>query len=374
MIADLKVKEKRPSALTLDGARAAPSTADVAPAGAPLRRMVVAGPVVAVVSMVVAFAATSAAGLPLRDPDHVAGRRLVLVLALVALLVVLDVAVRASRRSSTPWPSIADMASVRRERWTLQRGVAVASGLISFYVSYLAYRNLKSMVPLLRPGELFDRQLADLDRALFGGNDPAQMLHALLGTGVASQAMSMAYMLLFVFIPGTLAAALVFSPNLQAGLFYASAQSLNWLLGAASYFLLPSLGPVYAEPSVFANLQASGVSQLQQLLLDQRIDFLRDPAAGTAQSIAAFASLHVSIFFTGALTAHLMGLGRRLRVAAWALLALTITSTVYLGWHYVVDDVAGLVLGAGAVLLARALTGFDLRAARSVSTQKLPPT
>ena len=341
--------------------------------GAPLRRMLAAGPVVAIVSLVAAVVATDEVGLPLRDPDHVAGRRLVLLLGLVALLVAIDVAVRAARRSPGRWPTRAAMAAVRRERWTMRRGMVVASALISFYVSYLAYRNLKSIVPLLRPGVLFDRQLADLDRALFGGNDPATMLHALLGTGAATQVMSIAYLLLFIFIPGTLAAALVFSPNLQAGLFYASAQSLNWLLGAASYFLLPSLGPIYAEPSLFANLPASGVSQLQELLLDQRIEFLRDPAVATAQSIAAFASLHVSIFFTGALAAHMLGLGRRTVIAAWVLLGLTTTSTIYLGWHYVVDDLGGLVLGAVAIVLARALTGFDLRTARRLPTAKPAP-
>jgi hypothetical protein len=332
--------------------------------------MLVAGPLVAIVSIVAALLATGAAGLPLRDPDHVAGRRLLILLALVGLLVVLDIAVRASRRAPARLPSRAAMARVRRERWTLRRGIAVTSALVSFYVSFLAYRNLKSVVPLLRPGELFDRQLADWDRALFGGNDPATLLHSLLGTGASTQVMSVAYGLLFVFIPGTLAAALVFAPNLRAGLFYASAQSLNWLLGAGSYFLLPSLGPVYAEPSAFAGLPASGVSKLQEMLLDQRIDFLRDPAVHTAQGIAAFASLHVSIIFTGVLVAHMLGLGRRLRIAAWVLLALTTTSTIYLGWHYVVDDLGGLVLGAMAVAVATALTGFDVRTARRLSTAK----
>jgi PAP2 superfamily protein len=347
--------------------RASASTSE---ARAPQRRMLVAGPLVAVVSMAAALIAVNAAGISLRDPDHVAGRRLVLVFALVGLLVVLDIAVRANRRSPGRMPAWAAMAEVRRERWTFDRGIAVATALISFYVSYLAYRNLKSVVPLLRPGELFDRQLADFDRAMFGGNDPAVLLHSLLGTGVASYACSAAYMMFFVFIPGTLAAALVFSPNLQAGLFYASAQSLNWLLGAASYFVLPSLGPVYVEPSVFANLPASGITQLQELLMDQRIEFVRDPAIGTAQSIAAFASLHVSIFFTGALAAHMLGLGRRVRIAAWVLLALTTTATIYLGWHYVVDDIGGLALGAMAIVLARALTGFDVRPRRRLSTAK----
>ena len=80
-----------------------------------------------------------------------------------------------------------------------------------------------------------------------------------------------------------------------------TAQSINWLLAAGSYFLLPSLGPVYLEPSVFARPADHGVSQLQDLLLDQRVEFLRDPAAGAAQSIGAFSSLHVSFFFTAAL-------------------------------------------------------------------------
>jgi hypothetical protein len=289
------------------------------------------------------------------------------------VLVGLDVAVRAGRRAGTRRPSRAAMRAVWRERWTLRRRVAVGSALVSFYVSYLAYRNLKSVVPVLRPGELFDRQLAELDRSLFGGADPAALVHALLGTGVATHVLSAAYMLFFVFIPGTLAFALVFSANLEAGLFYVTAQSINWLLGAASYFVLPSLGPVYADPAAFANLASSGVTDLQDLLLDQRIEFLRDPAAGTAQSIAAFASLHVSVFFTGALAAHMLGLNRSVRIAAWVLLGLTIASTIHLGWHYVLDDVAGIGLGAMAIALARALTGFDLRAARRRSTPNLSP-
>jgi PAP2 superfamily len=367
MTVDLKTNEEvRPAAaLRKRGVAPAPK--------APQRRMLIAGPLVAAVSVLAALLATDAAGLPLRDPDHVAGRRLLLVLCLVLVLVVLDVLVRAGRRSRTLRPSRAAIERVRRERWTLARGFAVGSALVSFYVTYLAYRNLKSVVPLLRPGDLFDRQLADLDRALFGGNDPAALLHALLGTGVQTHVISGAYMLLFAFIPGTLAFALVFSRNLQAGLFYVTAQSINWLLGAASYFLLPSLGPVYAEPGAFAHLPANGVTQLQELLLDQRLEFLRDPAAGTAQSIGAFSSLHVSIFFTAALAAHLLGLARSVRIAAWILLGLTVAATIYLGWHYVVDDLGGLAIGAMAIVLARALTGFDLRTVRRPSAPKPTP-
>ena len=136
------------------------------------------------------------------------------------------------------------------------------------------------------------------------------------------------------------------------------------MLGAASYFLLPSLGPIYFDPGAFASLPASEVTNLQAILLDQRVAFLNDPAGSTPQSIAAFASLHISMSFTAALTAQLLGVGRRLRIALWAWLAVTAVGTVYLGWHYVVDDIAGVLMGAAALGLARVATGVDLRAAR----------
>lgn len=335
--------------------------------------MLFAGPVVAVISFVTALLLTNAAGLPLRDPDHVAGRRLVWAVLLVGMLVGLDILIRASRRSSGLRPSREAMARVRRERWTFGRGVAVGSAVISFYVTYLAYRNLKSVVPLLRPGESFDSQLAEIDRSLFGGNDPAALLHTLLGTGVPTHVLSAVYMFFFLFIPGSLALALVFSPNLQAGLFYATAQSINWALGAASYFLLPSLGPIYADPAAFADLPTSGVSQLQNILLNQRLEFLADPATGTAQSIGAFSSLHVSIFFTAALAAHLLGLGRHLKIVAWALLGMTAAATIYFGWHYVLDDLGGVIIGVIALALAKVLTGINLSTMRRPSTPSHAP-
>jgi len=328
--------------------------------------------VVAVVSVLAALLTTHAVELPLRDPDHVAALYLALVGFGMVVLVGLDILVRAGRRSGSFPPSRAAMRRVRRERWTKGRGLAVGTALVGFYVTYLAYRNLKSVVPLLRPGELFDRELADLDRGLFGGSDPAALLHSLLGTGVQTHILSAAYVAFIVFLPLTIGLALVFSRNLQAGLFYTTAQSLNWMLGVASYFLLPSLGPIYADPAAFANLPVSEVTHLQDILLDQRLEFLRDPATGTPQSIAGFASLHISMSFTAAVAAHLLGLGRRAKIGLWIWFAVTWGNTIYLGWHYVLDDVAGVILGATALALAAVLSGVDLRAARQPQWATVP--
>ncbi len=317
---------------------------------------------VALVTLLAALWATQAAGVPLRDPDHVAAKYLVLVGLSVVVMIALDVVVRAGHRSGTRTPSRVTMRSVRRERWSWYRGLAVGSALIGFYVSYLAYRNLKSMVPLLRPGELFDRQLAGFDRGLFGGNDPAALLHTLLGTGFQTQILSAVYVVFIVLLPLSLALALVFSRDLPGGLVYTTALSINWPLGAASYLLIPALGPVYAAPAAFADLPASEASHLQSVLLDDRLEFLRNPLAdGTAQAIAAFASVHISMIFTAVVAAHLLRLGRRVRTGLWVLLAVTTIATVYLGWHYVIDDLAGVVLALVALAVARALTGFELR-------------
>jgi hypothetical protein len=338
-------------------------------------RAVAAGPLVALVAFIAAIIATDAAGIPIRDPDHVAGKRLFGVFWMVGLLIVLDIVIRAARRAHGWRPSFADVAAVWRDRWTLRRGIAVGAALLSFYATYLAYRNLKSVVPLLRPGDLFDHQLATIDRAMLAGYDPASVMHSIFGTSViASQGFSTAYMLFFAFIPATLAFAVVFSSNLQAGLFYVTAQSLNWVLGAASYFLLPSLGPIYAQPGMFSEIQGTGATRLQEILMQQRLEFLHDPLVGSAQSIAAFSSLHVSIFFTGALAAHLLGLRRVFKFAAWLMLALTAGATIYLGWHYIVDDIGGLAIGAMAVLLARALTGFELGTARQQTEPRPEPS
>jgi membrane-associated phospholipid phosphatase len=326
---------------------------------------VAAGPLVAIVTLLTALIATREAGVSLRDPESAVASRLALMACVVALLVVLDIVVRAAARSGTLRPSRAAMRSVQQERWTTRRLVAVASALVSFYVTYLAYRNLKSILPLVRPGELFDHQLASVDRSFFAGHDPAGLLHTLLGTGIVAEFLSVVYYAFFYFVPISLALALVFSPRAQAGLCYALALSINFALGAASYYLLPALGPIYADPGRFAGLPSTATSHLQDVLIRQRTGFLIDPLPAAAhQGIAAFASLHTAIIFTAAIAAQMLGLGRRLRIALWVLLVLTAISTIYLGWHYVVDDVAGMVIAVTALALARSLTGFEPRTAR----------
>jgi CDP-diacylglycerol--glycerol-3-phosphate 3-phosphatidyltransferase len=48
------------------------------------------------------------------------------------------------------------------------------------------------------------------------------------------------------------------------------------------------------------------------------------------------------------------------RTGLWIYLALTLVSTIYLGWHYLIDDVAGAVIGVLAVWLGAIATGHRI--------------
>jgi membrane-associated phospholipid phosphatase len=190
-----------------------------------------------------------------------------------------------------------------------------------------------------------------------GGADPAALLHELLGTGTAAQVLGVVYLLFFAFIPVALAAALVFL-DLRRGLFVATALSAAWLLGALSYLILPAIGPFHADPATYGGLAETPVAHMQARLMGGRAAFLHAPGApGAAQSIGAFASLHTAFCGTAAIAAHLVGARRPVRAAVWLFTALTVTATVYFGWHYLLDDVAGVAIAVISVLLAAWGTG-----------------
>jgi hypothetical protein len=162
----------------------------------------------------------------------------------------------------------------------------------------------------------------------------------------------------------SLGIAVVWQRKLHRGLWYVAAVNLSWVLGVASYYAVPSLGPIFTKPELYSSLPETGVSRLQEALVEHRAEVIADPnAAEGVQSIAGFASLHIAIVFAAALVAQLLGLKRWVRVSAWVFLALTFLATIYFGWHYIVDDIAGAAIGGLAVMLAAWMTGHPLRGA-----------
>ncbi len=62
------------------------------------------------------------------------------------------------------------------------------------------------------------------------------------------------------------------------------------------------------------------------------------------------------MLFAAALVAHRSRSHGAVRCGLWAMLGFTMIATVYFGWHYIVDDFAGLFIGAVAVFGAERMT------------------
>lgn len=307
-----------------------------------------------------AVALALAYDLPLRDPDDVAGPTYLRLPLILLLAFLADLVPRTLRRSwrlrslrTLPRQAVA----VVRERWDLPRARFALLGLGAWYLTYAAFRNLKSFVPFVN-GHTWDEAMARADAALWFGHHPAEILHTLLGTTLAAQVLSLVYIVWIVLVPASLVVALVWSRDARAGAWYVSAVAVDWVLGAATYFALPTVGPVYARPELFADLDHTPVTDIQVAMMQDRQDVLANPQGTEAvQTIAAFASLHVGICVTACIIAELLRLRRSVRWSLWAFLVLTALATVYLGWHYSLDVLGGAALGTVAVWVTARATG-----------------
>lgn len=238
-----------------------------------------------------------------------------------------------------------------RSHWDRERITLVALGIVCFYIVYVCYRNLKSFLPFVRPdpdappGEFralsFDRELHLVDRALFFGNEPATVVQGIFGETFSAHILSYVYLWFLPLVPLALTAWLVWSRNISFGYWFATSQCVAWTLGTASYYALPTLGPGLAYPQFYTETETP-TSSLMDSLVDGRQFVISGFVDNAVQSVAGFASLHVAITLLVALMVQYTLRSRALKIAFWVNFVITVIATIYFGWHYVADDVAGV--------------------------------
>ncbi len=284
-------------------------------------------------------------GIPLRDPHGaVFALRVALSLGLFVALVAGDTVVRARRRHRT----LRLVPTMLRERWPARRVVLALTGLLAYHVVYFCYHNLKSWDVLNRPR---DRELLRWDQWMFLGHHPAVLLHDVLGERVATYVLLAVYESFSTVVAVALVASVTLLPRIRDGYVYVASSVCAWILGVASYYAIPSLGPFAADPAEFRGLPHTMIQDTQARYLAQRAHLLAHPHAADAfAQVSAFASLHVAFTALIWLTARRYGLHRLARVLA-VFLAGTVLATVYLGWHFALDDVAGVLIAVVAVRL-----------------------
>ncbi len=246
------------------------------------------------------------------------------------------------------------------EHWTRERLTLVVLGVTCFYIVYVSYRNLKSFLPFIIHTK-YDRELHLIDRALFLGTEPAIALHNLFGTNIAAHVLSTIYLWFLPLVPLALTAWLIWSRNISFGYWFATSQCIAWSLGTLSYYALPTLGPGFRYPWLYQDLDQTASSQLMDALYGGRTSVLYGPVQDAVQSVAGFASLHTAITLLVALMAQYTLRSRVVHVVLWVNFGFTVLATLYFGWHYVSDDIAGVVIALLAFYLGGIASGqkFD---------------
>ncbi|WP_244963078.1 phosphatase PAP2 family protein [Nocardioides dongkuii] len=278
------------------------------------------------------------------------------------------------------------MPGVIRERlrthWTRDRIVLVALGIISFYITYVSYRNLKSFLPKVRPNPdapegviealSYDRELHILDRALFFGHEPATVLHEVLGTNVTAHVLSYIYLWFLPMVPLGVTAWLVWSRNMSFGYWFVTSQCIAWTLGTISYYALPTIGPGLEYVALYNDLAHTPTRSLMYGLVEDRQGVLA--GVGEMQTVAGFASLHTAITLLLALMVQFTIDSKIAKWAVWVNFGLTVVATLYFGWHYVADDLAGILIALVAFYLGGVVTGQDFTkpARRKAAAEPLP--
>jgi membrane-associated phospholipid phosphatase len=290
---------------------------------------------------------SDAIGIPLRDPSGTMFRgRVASMAVLLVVFAAADVAARAARRGF----SSRQFKATARERLTAVRLSLIAGALLAYQIIYVCYRNLKSWDAFNTPR---DDDLLSFEKKVFFGHSPAVLLHDLLGQGAAAHVLAAIYDSFSSIVMIAIVASVVFVRQVRDGYVFVTAGAILWILGVAAYYLIPTIGPFWSAPDEFAGLDRTGVTSAQEHYLVERAHLLQHPEAGDAfSSLSAFASLHTAFTFLILLGAYVY----RLRVLS-AVLAVyfagVVVATIYFGWHFVVDDVAGVAMAALALLLGR---------------------
>ena len=303
--------------------------------------------VVVLVFGAVTLVRSAQVGIPLRDPH---GAILLSRVAISAVLFGVLALVDATRRTPDGRRTVSSVFETLRARWSPRRLMQAASALLAYHLVYFSYHNLKSWDVLNPPR---DSMLLGWDRWLFLGHDPAVLLHHALGTHAAAYVLMVFYEAFSSLVTVSFVAAVVLADEVRDGAVLIASLVSVWILGVASYYAIPSLGPFHSATGAFSALPHTMIQDTQARYLAQRADLLAHPHAPHAfAQVSAFASLHVAVTATLVLMAAHYGL-RRTTVALSVYLAVVMVATVYLGWHFAVDVLAGLAIAVVGVWLGK---------------------
>ena len=223
--------------------------------------------------------------------------------------------------------------------------LAINLGMLSFF-----YQVLKTGVWLIGTGAI-DAQLWELDRAVFFGMSPNVFFVNLLANRALLAIFDVGYGLIFLVALTIAVAVFLARPGVVERTSFLVGNTILWSVGAWLYLAVPAMGPAFGFSDAWDDVRPAlpATTQLQRRLLENHLNILNrsdgHPVTRIrfAEGIGAFPSLHVGFF------AFLSFFVRRSspRLGRWLLgaTAFMFVGSIVTGWHYMIDSIAGLLLG-----------------------------
>ncbi|MDP2311019.1 MAG: phosphatase PAP2 family protein [Pseudomonadota bacterium] len=226
------------------------------------------------------------------------------------------------------------------------------------YAAQALYANWLAVVPLVNP-RLYDRLFLAPEQWVFGAsmtrwmslpNDPALTL-----------LIDVCYLLFFTWIALTMVILFV-GDGERAARRFVVALVLSTVVSTAILVALPTLGPAFLDPESVAPIRDAMLrtDHFQGVSRAFRAEVLANPAGFALVpflGVSAFPSMHVGHTFLA-----LTFLWPKQRVAFKLFLLPVLgawVGTVYLGWHYALDGLAGIGIAMGARWLAGRCLPYD---------------
>jgi len=256
-----------------------------------------------------------------------------------------------------------------RHLWTEARALIdkqqIASGLLVLFLlspMIFYFSQIKSLIPYLNPQD-WDTTFARLDTWIAGGRHPYEYLDALLNWPWLYRLLSHFYHDLWVVVCFGVIAHVAFATreSFEKSRFLLS-YFLCWILiGSVFAIAFNSGGPIFFHDYTSLGTYDPLVAQLRRLAgsdetgaygLAQMLAGFRSPivAPPPGMGISAMPSMHVSMAFLVFL--HFRKKTRFARVLVTLFAGMIFVLSVALGWHYVVDGLAAILLTTGIWWLA----------------------
>jgi membrane-associated phospholipid phosphatase len=127
---------------------------------------------------------------------------------------------------------------------------------------------------------------------------------------------------------------------------FSAAWCVAFILSIPISILFPSLGPAFHKPELFTHLGNTSSIDVMKGLWEHYLSFTKDPATTpiiSGNGIVAMPSLHIALVYMSIIV--LSKYFPAFKLLLWGFLIIFVIATVYLGWHYVSDGVAGILLG-----------------------------